>query len=148
MRVIRAVLAERTTISDAAKELGIARVNMQTLVHRVEAAIVTTLQPRATGRAPTSSTERQLKAQVTQLEKENAKLKRQLQAADDMMMAAGEIIRSLAWAPAGGLESVFLALEALAGDLTNQRRGSGTRTSDDANDLAPSADEPDDEGVS
>lgn len=97
--LIRAVIGERTTISEAAKELDIARVNMQTLVHRVEAAIVSALQPRSTGPAPKPQTEKQLETRVAQLEKENAKLKKQLQAADDMMMAAGEIIRSLRGLP-------------------------------------------------
>ena len=92
---IRAVLGERTTISEAAKELGIARVNMQTLVHRAEAAIVSALEPRPAGPTPKSSTEKELETRVAQLEKENAKLTKQLQSADEMMMAAGEIIRNL-----------------------------------------------------
>lgn len=97
--LIRAVIGERATISEAAKELDIARVNMQTLVHRAEAAILTALQPRSTGPTPKPEGERKLKARVDQLEKENVKLNRQLQAADDMMMAAGEIIRSLRGLP-------------------------------------------------
>jgi transposase len=97
--LIRAVIGERTTISEAAKELDIARVNMQTLVHRAEAAILEALQPRSTGPTPAPETEKKLKARVEQLEKENAKLHKQLLAADDMMMAAGEIIRSLRGLP-------------------------------------------------
>ena len=97
--LIRAVLGERTTISDAARELSIARVNMQALVHRAEAAILETLQPRRPGPAPKPPSEKALTQRVDQLEKENAKLKRQLQAADDMMAAAGEIIRSLRGLP-------------------------------------------------
>jgi hypothetical protein len=93
--LIRAVIGERTTISEAARELSIARVNMQTLVHRAEAAIVESLQPRSTGPIPKPATEKQLEVRATQLENENAKLKKQLQAADEMMAAAGEIIRSL-----------------------------------------------------
>lgn len=97
--VIRAILGERTTITDGAEELQIARPNMQTLVHRAEAAIVTALQPRPTGPQPKPEAEKQLEARVAQLEKENAKLKRQLQVADDMMGAAGEIIRHLRGLP-------------------------------------------------
>jgi hypothetical protein len=87
------------TISDAAKELEIARVNMQTLVHRVEAAILEALQPRSTGPTPLPDAEKKLQARVEELEKQNAKLHKQLMAADDMMMAAGEIIRSLRGLP-------------------------------------------------
>lgn len=93
--VIRAVLGGKRTISEAAVELGIARVNMQTLVHRVEAAILETLQPRPTGRAPKDASQKQLEARLAQLTKDNEKLTKQLLAADDMMMAAGEIIRDL-----------------------------------------------------
>ena len=97
--VIRAVLGMRMTISEAAKQLGIARVNMHTLAHRAEAAILSALQPRPTGPTPLPETEKKLNAQVEQLQKENAKLTKQLLAADDMMMAAGEIIRSLRGLP-------------------------------------------------
>jgi hypothetical protein len=93
--LIRAVIGERLTISEAARELSIARVNMQTLVHRAEAAIMSSLQPRSTGPAPKPPSEKQLEARVAQLEKDKTRLQKQLQAADDMMMAAGEIIRSL-----------------------------------------------------
>ena len=97
--LIRAVIGERMTISDAAKQLDIARVNMQTLVHRVEAAIIEALQPRPTGPTPVPASEKKLQERVEELEKQNAKLHKQLMAADDMMMAAGEIIRSLRGLP-------------------------------------------------
>lgn len=97
--LIRAVIAERMTISEAARELSIARVNMQTLVHRAEAAIVESLQPRPTGPRPRPPAEKALEAEVERLQKENLKLKTQLQAADDMMGAAGEIIRHLRGLP-------------------------------------------------
>ncbi len=97
--LIREVLADRMTISDAAKELGIARVNMQSLIHRADQAIASSLEPRPTGPVPKPEAEKALEARVAQLEKENAKLHKQLQAADDMMMAAGEIIRSLRGLP-------------------------------------------------
>ena len=97
--VVREVIADRMTISFAAEKLEIARVNMQTLVHRAEAAIIASLQPRPTGPTPMPESEKKLRARVEQLEKENAKLNKQLLAADDMMMAAGEIIRSLRGLP-------------------------------------------------
>ena len=97
--LIRAVIGERTSTSEAARELGIARVNMQSLVHRAEAAILSAMAPRPSGPTPKSDEEKQLEARIQQLEKENARLKNQLQAADDMMGAAGEIIRSLRGMP-------------------------------------------------
>src|SRR5690349_8592811 len=88
LEVARAVISGQMTITAAAAELGIARVNMQSLVHRVEAAMLSALQPRPTGPTPKASTEKALEARVKQLSKENEKLQTQLQAADEMMMAA------------------------------------------------------------
>jgi hypothetical protein len=99
VELVKAVLGERTTISEAAEQLQIARVNMQTLVHRAEAAILTALHPRPTGPRPRSPEMKALEQRVAQLEKQNAKLQTQLQAADDMMGAAGEIIRHLRGLP-------------------------------------------------
>jgi len=99
VELVRAILAERLTISAAAEQLGIARVNMQTLAHRAEAAIIAALTPRPSGPPAKSTRERELEQQVKRLHKENAKLHEQRQAADDMMGAAGEIIRSLRGLP-------------------------------------------------
>lgn len=97
--LICAILGGQTTISDGAEQLQIKRVNMQAVVHRVQTAIVMALAPRPTGPLPKPAREKELEAKLAQLEKENAKLKRQLQAADDMMGAAGEIIRHLRGLP-------------------------------------------------
>lgn len=97
--LLKAVLGNRMTISEAAREAGIARVNMQSLVHRTEAAVLSAITPRPTGPAPKSNTEKELTARMKELERQNARLTEQLQAADDMMAAAGEIIRSLRGLP-------------------------------------------------
>lgn len=92
---IREILGGQRSISEAAETLGMARPNLQALVHRVETAILEALQPRPTGPKPKPAAVKELETRIEQLSKENEKLKRQLQAADDMMMAAGEIIRDL-----------------------------------------------------
>jgi hypothetical protein len=97
--VVMDAIAGRVTVTEAAVELSIARVNMQTMVHRAQAAIVESLQPRPTGPKPKPPAEKVLEAEVERLQKENLKLKKQLQAADDMMGAAGEIIRHLRGLP-------------------------------------------------
>src|SRR5687767_2469665 len=79
--LICAILGGQTTISDGAEQLQIKRVNMQAVVHRVQAAVVMALAPRQTGPLPKPAREKELEAKVAKLEKENAKLKRQLQAA-------------------------------------------------------------------
>jgi hypothetical protein len=97
--LLKAVLGNRMTISEAARAAGIARVNMQSLVHRSEAAVLSAITPRPSGPTPKSNAEKDLMARVKELERENARLTEQLQAADDMMAAAGEIIRSLRGLP-------------------------------------------------
>lgn len=97
--VVMDAIAGRITIVEAAEALSIARVNMQTMIHRAQAAIVESLQPRPTGPKPKPSAEKVLESEVERLQKENLKLKTQLQAADDMMGAAGEIIRHLRGLP-------------------------------------------------
>lgn len=97
--LIRAVLGQRMTITEAAQELTIARNNMQSLVHRVEAAIIEALQPRPTGKTPKPAHEKELEARVRKLEAENRKLTDQLHAMDDLLGAAGEIIRALRGLP-------------------------------------------------
>lgn len=97
--VVKAILGERLTISAAAEQLGIARVNMQTLAHRADAAIIESMTPKPSGPRPKSARERELEQELKRLQRENAKLQEQLRAADDMMGAAGEIIRSLRGMP-------------------------------------------------
>lgn len=99
VRLVRAVLAGEMTISEAAEQLGIARVNMQTLVHRAEAAMIEALAPRPPGPTPTPPAQAKLAAEVERLRAQNETLRRQLEAADAMMGAAGEIIRSLRGLP-------------------------------------------------
>jgi hypothetical protein len=72
---------------------------MQTIVHRVQAAMIGALMPRPSGPTPTPARERELEQEAARLRAKNAKLEAQLQAADDMMGAAGEIIRSLRGLP-------------------------------------------------
>lgn len=127
--LIRAVLGQRMSIAEAATELGIARNNMQSLVHRVEAAVVTALLPRSTGKSPKPPQEKALEARAKKLETENAKLKHQLQAMDEMLGAAGEIIRALRGMPPTN--------SSRASSRTS--RGTGSRKKTTAEDPEPAA---------
>lgn len=97
--IVKAIIGERMTISAGAERLGIARVNMQTLAHRAESSIIEAMKPKRSGPTPKTARERALEQELKKLERENATLKEQLQAADDMMGAAGEIIRHLRGLP-------------------------------------------------
>ena len=125
--LIRAVLGQRMSIAEAATELGIARNNMQSLVHRVEAAIVTALSPRPTGKAPKPPQEKELEARAKKLEAENAKLKHQLQAMDEMLGAAGEIIRALRGMPPTSSSRASSRSTARRRSRRSRRTSTGTR---------------------
>jgi transposase-like protein len=97
--LVMEVLAGEKTISEAAAELGIARVNMQTMVHRAEAAMAASLMPQPTGPKPTPAKERALAAELAKAQKRIVKLETQLLAADELLGRAGEIIRHLRGLP-------------------------------------------------
>lgn len=99
LKLVRAVIAKEISISEAARQAGMSRVNMQTLVHRAERALMEALAPRQTGPTPRPARERELKDQAEALRGRVTMLEAQLQAADEMMGAAGEIIRHLRGLP-------------------------------------------------
>jgi transposase len=127
--LVRAVLGQRLSITEAAQQLGIARNNMQSLVHRVETAIVTALQPRPAGKAPKPAHEKELEARVKKLEAENKKLHGQLLAMDEMLGAAGEIIRALRGMPPTSSSRVS----------SRTSRGSGSRKKPTSEDPEPAS---------
>lgn len=92
---VAAVVGKALTVSDGARRLGIARPNFQTLVHRVEAAMISALTPRPSGPSPRTAREVELERRVAALEKANAKLTSQLHTMDRLLGAAGEVIREL-----------------------------------------------------
>src|SRR5688500_1633884 len=71
--VVKAILGDRMTITSGAAQLGIARVNMQSLAHRAELSIIEAMTPKSSGPPPKSARERELEQEVKRLEKENAK---------------------------------------------------------------------------
>lgn len=115
------VIAGRKTISAAAEELGIARVNMQTLVHRAQAALAESLMPQPTGPKPTPPKERALAAELSTAQKRILKLEAQLLAMEDMLGTAGGIIRHLRGLPP----------QSATGSSPRSRRSRKTKTDDE-----------------
>src|SRR5262249_31839233 len=77
----------------------IARVNMQTLVHRAEAALIEVLLPKPSGPTPIPESQKKLEAEVESLRSKNAKLENQLQNMDGLLGVAGNVIRGLRGMP-------------------------------------------------
>jgi transposase-like protein len=92
---VSAVIAKTMTVSDGARRLSIARPNFQSLVHKVQAAMLAAMTPQPTGPTPRSPTVVELERKVAALEKQNARLTEQLHTMDRLLGAAGEVIRGL-----------------------------------------------------
>jgi hypothetical protein len=93
--VLTQVLASQMTVSEGARQLSLARVNFQTLVHRGKAALIEVLMPRQSGPSPRSSQEVKLSREVEALRRDKAKLQEQLETMDRLLGAAGDVIRGL-----------------------------------------------------
>lgn len=94
-----ATLAGRTTVTEGAKALGMARVNFQTLVHRAEAALLASLEPRPSGRTPKPPELKTLETEVRRLRAQVAKLEKQRDTMDELLGVAGDVIRELRGMP-------------------------------------------------
>jgi transposase len=92
---VEAVLGGRETVTGAATLVGVSRVRMQSIVHRAEEALVSSLAPRPPG-PPPQKTDRE-----RQLEEENERLKERLARAEHRAAmlqrfteTAGDLIRA------------------------------------------------------
>jgi hypothetical protein len=96
---IAAAVAGQITVTEAAQRVGMARVNFQSLVHRVQAAMLRALEPRPSGRPPKPPEVKDLEAKVNKLEAEVAKLTKQVHSMDELLGVAGDVIRDLRGMP-------------------------------------------------
>jgi hypothetical protein len=74
--VIMAVIAQTTTVTEAAASLGMSRNHFQTILHRTIAAAIDAMTPKPAGRPAKPERE-------AQLEQENARLRSELAAATE-----------------------------------------------------------------
>jgi len=87
------VLSGASTVTDAAKELGLSRNRFQTLMHRGLTALVNELVPKLPGPTPVSDTERALRAENEQLKRHVQRLESRVETVDRMLGMASEMVR-------------------------------------------------------
>ena len=75
--VVMATLGGTMSVSEGARQVGLSRVQFQTVVHRALGAVLDSLQPRVSGPKPVPEAERKLRERVQELEEELAEAKEQ-----------------------------------------------------------------------
>lgn len=93
LTAVMAVLAGQTTVSAAARELGLSRNHFQTILHRAERALIESVRLKVGGRPSRSEQRVRQQAQLKQLKGENAKLRKQLAATQQLLEVAGTLLR-------------------------------------------------------
>lgn len=86
------VLAGRTTISEAAKKLGISRNHFQTLFHRALMGLAQGASPKPAGRPARPKELLELEQELERLRRENAQLKARVDTTDRLLEAASGLL--------------------------------------------------------
>jgi transposase len=94
--LILQVLGGRLTVSEAARQAGMARNQFQTLMHRAQQGLIDGMTPKAPGRPPMPERERQLEQTVQKLEQQNEALKQELTEQRLLLTVASQMIRDRA----------------------------------------------------
>jgi hypothetical protein len=92
LAVILAVLSGEKSVSEAARELHLSRNHFQSLLHRSLGAVIETLTPKEPGRPPPDEALSELHKHLKRLEQENARLKRRVEATNELITVAGELL--------------------------------------------------------
>jgi transposase InsO family protein len=92
LAVIVEVLSGVKTVSDAARELNLSRNHFQTILHRALASMVETLEPKEPGRPAKSQALSELEQRLKRLERENTRLKKRVEATDELLGVAGQLL--------------------------------------------------------
>lgn len=90
--VILEVLAGKTTVSEAARRLGLSRNHLQTLLHRGLTGLAQGVSPKPGGRPAKPKALMELEAQLERLRRENAQLKERVGTTDRLLEAASGLL--------------------------------------------------------
>ena len=91
LHVIQQVSAGLKTMSEAATELGLSRVQTQSLVHRSQAGAAAALVAKPPGRPRRSPEEKARERELTRLRRENQKLQGRLAKMEHVLVTAAEV---------------------------------------------------------
>jgi transposase InsO family protein len=92
LAVILAVLSGEKSVSEAAREMNLSRNHFQSILHRSLAAMIAELAPKEPGRPAKPQAMRELAQRVKRLERENSRLKRRVEATNELITVAGELL--------------------------------------------------------
>ncbi len=90
--VILQVLSGEKSVSEAARELNLSRNHFQSLLHRSLAAMIEEISPKEPGRPAKTQAMSELEQRLKRLERENVRLKRRVEATDELITVAGELL--------------------------------------------------------
>ncbi len=86
-------IASATTVSEAARSLGLSRVHFQTILHRAVAGLVTAMAPKPGGRPGRPEALVQLQAELARAKRENARLASQVASTGRLLSVASELLQ-------------------------------------------------------
>lgn len=92
LAVIMQVLSGEKSVSEAARELNLSRNHFQSILHRSLAAMIAELSPKEPGRPAKPQAMGELQQRLKRLERENSRLKRRVEATDELITVAGELL--------------------------------------------------------
>lgn len=92
LTLILEVLAGKTTVSEAARTLGVSRNHFQTILHRALTGLVEAISPKAGGRPAKSKEVKNLEAEVLRLRQENAELSERAGTTDRLLELASGLL--------------------------------------------------------
>jgi transposase-like protein len=116
LALILEVLSGVKTLAQAAREANLSRNHFQSLLNRSLHSMIETLHPKEPGRRPKPQALSELERRLKKLEQENSRLKKRVEATDELIMVAGELLHG----------------QRRPGQRTRRARKSGSSEPDDA----------------
>jgi len=92
LALILEVLSGAKTLSEAAREANLSRNHFQSILNRSLGSMIEALNPREPGRKPKPQALSELEQRLKRLERENSRLKKRVEATDELIMVAGELL--------------------------------------------------------
>ena len=92
-QAVLSVLSGQTSVSEAARSLGMSRNHFQTLMHRGLHGLLEMLEPQPPGRPPKPKEQVELEERVKRLERENEQLRARVEAVDRLLGVAADFAK-------------------------------------------------------